>query len=370
MALLELILQNFFSFVAIISLIVFVHEFGHFYVARLCGVKVDEFAIGFGRELWGFRDKKGTRWKICLLPLGGYVKMHGDRNGASIPDFERIKHMSKEEKKKSFVGQNVYQRMAIVSAGPVSNLLLAIVIFTILFRINGLNTVLPIVDAVMPESAAFAANIQKGDKVVAIDNKEIKDFEDIRAIISASNEKEMLFKIRRNDNIIEIKITPKIQLRKDFFGDDVKMPTIGIAASQVDHQNLSLGQSFAQANIETYDVSIAIFKTIGELIVGQKSVKELGGPIKIAKYSGKTVQMGMMSVLWFMAMISINLGVMNILPVPVLDGGHLFYYIIEAVRGKALSPEAQRFGFRIGLILILTLMAFTTVNDVVQIFSK
>ncbi len=368
MALTQLIFHNLFSFIFIISFIVFIHEFGHFYVARLCGVKVDEFAIGFGKKLLGFTDKKGTLWKFCLWPFGGYVKMHGDRNGASMPDSEAIAEMSLEEKQKSFVGKNVYQRMAIVVAGPVANFLLAILLFTFLFRINGLATVLPIVDEVIENSAALEAGLKKGDEIIAINGNEISDFNQVRELVIGSVSQELIFKIKRSEKVFEIKIAPKIQTRKDFFGDDVEIKTLGVSASITSHQDLNLAQSFIEANKETYRTSIAIFKAIGELISGQRSIKELGGPIKIAQYSGKTVSMGVIAVIWFMAMISLNLGVMNLLPIPVLDGGHLFFYIFEAIRRKPLSQKTQQVGFRIGLSLVLSLMIFTTLNDVMRIF--
>jgi regulator of sigma E protease len=369
MALTQLILQNFFSFVFIISAIVFIHEFGHFWVARLCGVKVEEFSIGFGRKLFGFFDKKGTEWKFCLLPFGGYVKMFGDRNGASMPDSEAIAKMSKEDKKQSFIGKNVYQRMAIVSAGPIANFILAILIFTFLFRLNGLSSVLPVVDEVLPESAAYEIGLKKGDKILAIDGAEIHDFDDMRQIVVSAADRELVFKIQRGEEIFESKITPKNQVRKDFFGDDVKMGTLGVTASEVSYKELNIGQSFVEANVQTYKISMSILKALGELITGKRSVEELGGPIKIAKYSGKTVEMGALAVIWFMALISINLGVMNLLPVPVLDGGHLFYYVIEAIAGKPLPQKAQQMGFRFGLAIVLSLMVFTTFNDIRQIFS-
>lgn len=333
-------------------------------MARLCGVKVDEFSIGFGKKLFGFRDKKGTEWKFCLLPFGGYVKMYGDRNGASMPDPATIKAMLPAERKKSFVGKNVWQRMAIVAAGPIANFILAIFIFTFLFRLNGLITVLPIVDSVMPESAALEAGLKNGDQILEINGTEIKDFSEVRNFVLDSFSNELLFKIKRGEKVFDVKIAPKIQVRKDFFGDDVKIATLGVSASQTAKTELNLGQSLVEGTRETYKISIAIFKALGELITGKRSLEELGGPIKIAKYSGKTVDMGALVVVWFMAMISVNLGVMNLLPVPVLDGGHLFYYIIEAIRGKALSQKTQQIGFRFGLSLVLALMIFTTFNDI------
>lgn len=364
MALLELILQNFFSFVLLISFIVFIHEFGHFYVARLCGVKIEEFALGFGRELFGFTDKKGTRWKICPIPFGGYVKMYGDKNGASIPDAEAIEKMSEAEKKISFVGKNVAQRIAIVAAGPIANFLLAIVIFTFLFRVNGVVTALPVVGEVVKDSAAAESGLQTGDKILTIDSREINSFDEIRDTVSQSADKKLQFKIARGDQIISLEVTPKTRVTKDLFGDEVKIGMIGVMASEGLHQNLNFGQSFVEANKETYRISIAIFKATGELITGKRSVEELGGPIKIAQYTGKTVEMGFLAVLWFVAMISVNLGVMNLLPVPVLDGGHLFYYLAEIIRGKPLSQKTQKFGFQIGFALVITLMLFTTFNDI------
>ena len=415
MALLQLILHNILSFVVIISVIVFIHEFGHFLVARMCGVKIDEFSIGFGRELIGFTDKNGTRWKICPIPFGGYVKMFGDKNGASIPDDELLAQMSVEEKKISFLGKTVWQRMAIVVAGPVANFLLTIFIFTFLFRINGLNTVLPIVDVIAENSAAAESGLKKGDRILTIDGEEIFSFDDVREVVTRSSGKELGLRVLRSNSnlngprnecgviqkesslakpkesssvtpdkslsprtrcgvvsgeeVIELLVTPKIQTTQNFFGEKVRVGMLGISASESTHQDLNLGQSFLVANKETYKISIAVFKAIGELITGQRSVDELSGPIKMAKYSGKTVEMGAIAVLWFAAMISLNLGVMNLLPIPVLDGGHLFFYLIEAIRGKPLAQKTQQVSFKFGLSLVLALMLFTTFNDVRQIMG-
>ena len=350
-------------------MIVFIHEFGHFIVARWCGVKVEEFSLGFGQEIFSRTDKKGTRWKFCLLPFGGYVKMFGDRNGASMPDLKLLKNISEADKKQSFLGKNVWQRMAIVSAGPVANFLLAIVIFTFLFMQNGLNTALPIISEITPESAAYEADLQKGDKILAIDSEVISDFDHLRSIILVSAQKELLFKIERNGKVFEQKITPKNQIREDFFGEKVEMGTLGVMSSEIASKDLSITESFVEANIQTYKSSMAIFKALGDLITGKRDIRELGGPIKIAEYSGKTVDMGASAVIWFIAMISINLGVMNLLPIPVLDGGHLFFYIIEAIRGKALPENVQKVAFQFGLSLVLLLMAFTTVNDINGLFN-
>lgn len=369
MAILQLIIHNLASFIAIISLIVFVHEFGHFIVARLCKVKVEEFSIGFGKELFGFNDKKNTRWKFCILPFGGYVKMFGDRNAASQADEDLLKKMSPDERKSSFISKNVAQRMAIVAAGPIANFILAIIVFTFLFKVNGLNTVLPVIDKIMPKSAAFKAELQEGDIIKAVNQQKVTTFDDIREIVTISANKELIFRIERDAKLFDVKITPQSKVRKNFFGEDTKMGIIGVSASEITHQDLNIYQSFIQANIQTYDVTIAIFKALGQLITGQRSIKELSGPVKIAKYSGKTVDMGLNAVLWFMAMISINLGVMNLLPIPMLDGGHLFFYLIEAIFKKPLSPKTQQIAFQIGLSFILTLMLITTFNDISQLIK-
>jgi len=370
MNILSIVTHNFLSFVVILSIIVFIHEFGHYYVAKLCGVKVEEFAIGFGRELFGFNDKSGTRWKVCILPFGGYVKMFGDSNPASTPDKNKIKEFTADEKKVSFFYQNVYKRMAIVSAGPVANFILAILIFTIIFRIQGITTVLPIVDQVRENSAAYEAGIVSGDEILKIDNEEIEDFERVRQIISLSSDQALTFVVKRGEEQIEISVTPKVSASKDIFGNEIKVGMIGINASQQKFTKLNLADSFTHANIEAYNSSIAILKAIGELLTGRRSIKELGGPVKIAEYSGKSMSMGIMVVLWFMAMISINLGVANLLPLPVLDGGHLLFYIIEAIKGKPLSEKVQEYGFRFGFAVLLALMIFTTFNDVAQLFIK
>jgi regulator of sigma E protease len=370
MNLINLIAQNLFSFIAIISAIVFIHEFGHFIVARICGVKVEEFAIGFGKKLFSFRDKKNTEWKFCLLPFGGYVKMFGDRNAASIADEEAIAKMSEEEKKQSFIAKNVWQKIAIVAAGPLFNFTLAIIIFTFLFAANGKNKVLPIIDEVLENSAALEAGIKKDDEILAINQSEISDFNQIAQIVSEWKNEELIFTIKRENKILQLKITPKIQIRKNIFGEENPMPTLGISASQIVSEKLNLAQSFILASSETYQISIKILQTLGELISGQRSIKELGGPVKIAKYSGKSFEMGIITVLWFSAMISINLGVMNLLPIPVLDGGHLLFYAIEAIFRKPLPKKIQAIAFNFGFSLIISLMIFTTINDFMQIFAK
>ncbi len=368
MEILSLVSHNLLSFIAILSVIVFVHEFGHYFIARRCGVKIDEFAIGFGKELLGFNDKNGTRWKFCLLPFGGYVKMFGDRNPASVADNDKIKKMTESEKKISFYFQNVYKRMAIVLAGPIANFIFAILLFTVLFRIEGTATMLPIIDSVVENSPASVAGLQKDDKILQINDQKIADFTQMQQFVYLRAGEELNIIISRNNEEILFKITPKTSVTKDFFGNEIKAGLIGVVGGKYIYEKLNLNESFIKANKETYNLSFAVLGAIKDLIIGKRSIKELGGPIKIAQYSGKSVSMGFVVILWFMAMISINLGVLNLLPLPILDGGHFFYYIIEAIRGKPLPEKIQQYGFHFGLAIVLTLMLFTTFNDITSLF--
>lgn len=370
MQLIQIISHNIFSFILVISGIVFIHEFGHFFVARLCGVKVEQFSIGFGKKLFSFKDKKNTEWKFCLLPFGGYVKMYGDSNGASIPDFDLVKKMSENDKKISFIAKNVYQRMAIVFAGPLANIILAIVIFTILFRINGIARISNIIDDVVDKSPAMKAGLKPKDEIIEVNGKEVFDFNQIKTTIIFSVDEQIEFKVKRKDKIIDFAITPEYVETKDMVGDKTRIKVIGIVAGEVFYDKVNLWQSFIEANEESYQISVNIIRTLGHLIIGYIPVKELGGPVKIARYSSKTIEMGWNVVLWFCALISLNLAIMNLLPIPVLDGGHLFYYIIEAIIGKPISPRIQMIGYKIGFALVLTLMIFTTFNDVRNLFVK
>lgn len=369
MEIISLISHNLLSFIVILSVIVFIHEFGHYLVARFFGIKIEEFAIGFGRELFGFNDKRGTRWKFCLWPLGGYVKMFGDRNPASIADANKVKKMTAAEKKVAFYHQHVFKRMAVVTAGPIFNFLLAIVIFTIIFRVQGLTTVLPIIDEVVPGSAAFESGLKAGDKILKVNEEIITEFSELQKIIHDKAGQELKIIIARENQESLIKVTPKVTVTKDFFGDEIKIAMIGIRAGQIKYQPLGLAESFTSSVKETYNLSASVLGAIRDLLLGRLSVKELGGPVRIAEYSGKSVDKGWVVMLWFVAMISINLGVMNLLPLPILDGGHFLYYVIEAIKGKPLSEKIQQYGFGFGMAVIVTLMLCTTYNDITKLLN-
>lgn len=359
-----IILQNIFAFIVIVGLIVFIHELGHFLAARICKVKVEAFSIGFGPEVFGFNDRYKTRWKICYLPLGGYVKMFGDKSAASTPDNELLKKLTPKEKAQSLVFQNVYRRIFIVAAGPAMNFIFAILLFTILFKISGLNTISPVAAEVVKDGAAFEAGIKAGDKIITIDQNAIKDFDDVVAIVSTNADQKLKFKIESGGEIKELTVTPKSKVRKNIFGEEVKSGMIGVLFAPSTTTKLNLFSAFYHANIETVKMTGMIYKALGELIIGNQNLDELGGPVKIAVYSGKTMHLGISAVLWFMALISINLGAINLLPIPILDGGHLFFYLAELIRRKPLSLKIQQWGFQIGFVLLVGLMIFTTVNDI------
>lgn len=367
----EAVTHNFFSFLLIFSIIVFIHEFGHYYIAKLCGVKVEIFSIGFGKEIFGWTDKSGTRWKFSVFPLGGYVKMFGDCDPASQPNQAKLKTFTEDEKKVSFYFQNVYKRIAIVVAGPVANFILAILLFIFIFMFEGKSKILPIIGDVMDDMPAKAVGLKKNDEILAVNDNKVRSFSDVQNQIFLSTSDLVIIDIKREDRLLNIKVKPKIVESKDIFGDKVEKRFIGIIASDQYFTTNKLGffDATKEALVKTYDTSGQILRFLGQLLVGQRDVKDLGGVIKIAQYSGKSVSVGFIFTLFFMAAISINLGVLNLLPIPALDGGHIFFYGIEAIRKKPISPKHQEFFFKIGFAILISLMLITTFNDLHSIFK-
>ena len=366
-ALVSIILHNFLSFLAIMSIIVFLHEFGHFIVARLCKVRVLEFSIGFGKKLFGITDKHGTEWQIRLLPFGGFVKMYGDRNMASLPNYDQSIEL--KSAKDAFINKNVYQRIAIVIAGPIANFLSAIVILTMLFKVYGMQQTSTLIDKVLENSPAQIANIKINDQILAINNKKMQTFSDVANFIAISTEQELIFTILRDNQTIDVAVKPILQEKKNYFDEVHKARFVGIGSSHTQTITFSWLASFKQGIIETYDLSATILLGVKQLLFGQRSITEINGPVKIAKYSGKTVQYGIVAVLWFVALISVNLGVMNLLPVPVLDGGHLLYYVLEAIFGKPIPMKIQEFGNKLGVSFLFFLMLMATYNDIASFFK-
>jgi len=363
------------SFIVILSLIVFIHEFGHYIVAKKFGVKIEEFAIGFGKELWGFNDKSGTRWKFCLIPLGGYVKMFGDQNAASAPDQQmKQKKLTKKEREGAFLFKPLYQRFLVVLAGPLANYLLAIVILFFLFCKFGISSSTSLVTEVLPDSPASEAGLIEGDMIAVIEGKKIKDFNDIQQIVQISANMPLDFTIERDGGFFDVTITPEEKSTKDFLGNEIKTGLLGIRSDKIVYREVGVVDAALLSVTEVVDMTVLSLKVVKQLILGQRSLSDLGGPVKIAKYSGQVTKKSLAKdedgkrnlylIFWFIAIISINLGFANLLPIPMLDGGHLFLYTIEAVRGKELSANVQELVFKVGFAFLLLIFAFVTISDI------
>ena len=385
------------SFVLVLTVVVFVHEFGHFYVARRNGVRCDAFSIGFGPELFGYTDKLGTRWKFSLIPLGGYVKMFGEGETMQAieggPDAEGVKNnndaegvknnndaegvknnkeesvpreLTPEEKAVSFKHKTIGQRAAIVFAGPAINFVFAILVFWVMFMTIGRPVTEPVIGQVVAGSAAAEGGLMVQDRIRSIDGRAIKRFEDIRSIVPLSDGRPMNLVIVRDGREQNIAITPRISAEEDAFGNPQKRYLLGIAPSGETSRDIILNPIDALATSvgQTYDVVEGTLIAMGQIVAGTRGTEDLGGPIRIARYSGQAAKTGFVGFIAFVAILSINLGFINLFPVPMLDGGHLLFYAIEAVRGRPLSEQAQEWGLRVGLALVGALMIFVTWNDI------
>ncbi len=361
-------------FLFVLSLVVFFHELGHFLIARWCGVRVLVFSIGFGPEIVGFNDRYGTRWKISAVPLGGFVKFFGDENVASAPTGARAANMDASECAHSFVFQPVLKRAAIVVAGPLANFVLAIVIFTAIFTLYGKQTVSARVDAVQPNSAAAAAGFQPGDLVVAIDDHAIHSFADMQRIVGTSAGEALAITVDRGGTRRVLKATPTLKAVKDNFGNVHRIGILGIsrsmAAEDLKLHPVALPQAAWMGVQETWFVVDRTLSYIGGVIVGREAADQLGGPIRIAQMSGQVATIGFVALIHLTAVLSVSIGLLNLFPIPMLDGGHLLFYLIEAMRGRPLSERVQEFGFRIGLAIVLMLMIFATFNDIVHLTTS
>jgi regulator of sigma E protease len=361
-------------FLFLLSIIVFVHELGHFLVARWCGVKVVTFSIGFGPELIGFADRHGTRWKISAIPLGGYVKFFGDENAASVPDPSAVAAMTPEEKQQSFFHKSVAQRAAIVAAGPIANFLLAIVILASLYMTFGKQIASAYVEAVQPDSPAAAAGFQPGDVVVAIDGRPIESFSDLQRVVTASPGRLLEVTVERGGVRTTLKAVPALREIKDRFGNTHRVGVLGISRSMspadVRTERVSLPTALRMGVEETWFIIEKTMSYLVDVVAGKQSADQLGGPIRIAQVSGQVASVGIDALFNLAAVLSVSIGLLNLFPIPLLDGGHLLFYAIEAVRGRPLSERAQEVGFRIGLAIVLMLMIFATFNDILRLTSS
>jgi regulator of sigma E protease len=361
-------------FLFVLTIVVFFHELGHFLVARWAGVRVLTFSLGFGPELAGFNDRHGTRWKISAVPLGGYVKFFGDDTEASTPSTEALASMTPEEQADSFHHKKVGPRAAIVAAGPIANFILAIVIFTCLFTFFGKPSTTARVDKIEANSAAAAAGFQVGDIVAAIDGKTIGSFSDMQRIVGIHAGDQLTFTVKRGDSAVQLRGTPELREVKDPFGNAHRLGVMGItratAPGDVVTERVDPVTAFWLGIKETWFVVDRTFAYIGGVFTGREAADQVGGPLRIAQISGQVATIGLAALIHLAAVLSISIGLLNLFPVPLLDGGHLLFYAVEAVRGRPLSNRAQEMGFRIGLGLVLMLMVFATYNDILHLAAS
>ena len=355
-------------FLTLIIIVVFIHEYGHYYFAKKFGVGITDFSIGFGKEIFAWNDKSGTRWKVCWIPLGGYVKFFGDRNVFSQSEQqETINQYNEEDREKLFILKPLYQRSIIVAAGPLANYVLAILIFAMINMFVGKDLTPAIIDEVQINSPAYVAGIKKNDKIISIDNNEVISILEVSTFISTSTAEIIEFTVSRNDQTVTLFVKPNLVQSKDSLGNSVKKRMIGIKLSPFNNefkkQPLGPGQAIYYSFKEVWFVSVTSLKYLGNMVVGLADTSQLGGPIRIAKITGQVSEYGLIPFLSIMAYISISLGLINLFPIPMLDGGHLMFYLFEKILGRPLKQKTQEGFFRIGLFLLFSLMFFVTFND-------
>jgi len=350
------------AFLLVIGPLIFIHELGHYYVGRWFGVKADTFSIGFGREILGWTDRRGTRWKVGWLPLGGYVRFAGDMSPASEPSREWLE-LPAEERARTFQAKPLWQRFLIVLAGPITNLVFAVLVIAGFVLAIGDARTPPVVDKVMAGSAAAEIGLKPGDRISAIDGNRIDHFEDISRFVALHPNERLRIIVERDNRRFEVIATARPDIQRDKFGNEFRRGMLGVAPGPQVIEPVAVAQVVPIALRHTWRVVTTTVEAIGQIITGRRSVKEMGGPLRIAKFSGEQASLGPVAFLWFMAVISINLGFINLLPIPLLDGGHLLFYMIEGIRRKPLRPEAQEWAFRTGLAALLDLMIFVTFND-------
>jgi regulator of sigma E protease len=368
------VLVSVLTFLLVLSIVVFVHEFGHFIVARWCGVSVKTFSIGFGREIFGFTDRKGTRWRFAWIPLGGYVKFVDDENAASQPSPEALAKMTPAERSGAFQMKPLWQRAAVVAAGPMANFLLAVAIYTAVNLTVGVRTITPRVGEVKDGMPAAAAGIKPGDMITSVNGSAIEGFEDVQRIIGVNGGRPLSLGIERNGEKLTIEVTPQIQEQKDPFGGVFKRGLIGITPSRAadihDAKRVGPLEALRLGVRETYTNIAQTLQGIGDIITRRQGADQMGGPILMAEVTAKVAELGIEPMLRWIAFISANIGFLNLLPIPVLDGGHLVYYAIEGVMRRPLSRRMQEIGFQIGIALVLMLMVYVNLNDLLRVWRR
>jgi regulator of sigma E protease len=347
------------AFLVVLGVLVFVHELGHYLAARWCGVHVDVFSIGFGRAIVTWRDRVGTVWKLAWLPLGGYVKLHGQERPEDVSPEVRAGWISG----RTFHEKEVAKRAIVVAAGPIANFLLAMVLFAGLFAVAGRPLMLPVAGDVLADSAAARAGVQANDRITAISGQPVRSFEDIQRIIAAHPDEHMVLTVRRGDTALDL---PVLTDARDAGGGQ-RVGMLGIRGGKMEFEKVSVPQAIWGGVQQTWQVSVDTLAGVGEMLSGRRGTEDLGGPLRIAELSGQVAQLGVASMITFIALLSVNLGLINLFPIPVLDGGHLLFYLAEAIRGRPISPRAQEYGFRAGLALLAGLFIFATWNDLAHL---
>jgi len=360
-------------FLLVLTLLVFVHEMGHYLVGRWSGIRILAFSVGFGPELLGWTDKHGTRWKFCVVPLGGYVKFYGDEDAASTPDYKRLETISPQERAQTFLGAKLWKRAATVAAGPIANFILAIAIFAVLFAVYGRSVADPVVAQVKENSAAAKAGILPRDRLIAIDGTPVATFDDVRRYVSVRPELEIKIRIERDGAFLDLPMVPQRTEISDQFGNKMEIGIIGIVTDQ-DAGNFRLVtygpiEAIGQGALQSWHIVTGTFDYLANLVTGRMKADQLGGPIRVAQASGQMATLGVAAVLQLAAVLSVSIGLLNLMPVPVLDGGHLMFYAVEALRGKPVGAAAQDVAYRIGFAMVLMLMVFATWNDISMFFG-
>lgn len=362
-------------FVVLLGILVFVHEFGHFIVARISGVQVEAFSIGFGKTLWSRKDKHGTEWKLSAVPLGGYCQFLGDADGASATVDNKVQELSEEEKKKAFPFQNPFKKLAIVLAGPMANYVFAVLIFFCIFFFLGKIIFPPVVGEVIPDSPAALAGIQANDRILKINGTEIKSFDDIRKEIALiANDNMANIEVLRDGKVLNLSFPLKEMEYAPDGQDTVKQRMLGVKSLtnvEVEHKKMGALSAVSEALKETWSVTETTLRGVSQMITGKRGSDELGGIIRIAEMSGDiTKKNGVLDFVVFMALLSINLGLINLFPIPVLDGGHVVIYLLEIVTGKEINTRVKETLFKIGFSLLVLLMVFATWNDIVRLIHR
>ncbi|MCH9753428.1 MAG: RIP metalloprotease RseP [Alphaproteobacteria bacterium] len=354
-------LQTLLAFAVTITIIVFVHEFGHYFVARLSGIKVTDFSIGFGPKIFSRKDSNGTEWKICCIPLGGYVKFLGDLDATSTKSTK----LTSEEKKYAFSEKSLLAKSSVAIAGPFANFLFGIIVFATFFFTYGTLVSSTEIQTISSGSPAENIGLRSGDYIVKIEGDKVESFQEVATHISMHPGIEISITVKRNDTLINKRVTPESVEVIDAIGKKNKIGRLGVTFSPPTHKNLPLLDSISKAVSETFRICKLTLKAIGQMIYRERDTQDLGGPIKIARYAGASMEGGLVSMAYFISLLSISIGLINLLPIPPLDGGHLFFYVTEAIFGKKISDYVKNYAIKVGFVLLLALMLLVIMNDII-----